>query len=262
MIRAALLAVAFLVPALLVADDPPVVAKSKIVAAVVPIPRPKPLEWTEVKCDAGVPVVLQVEGAKSVQWLLVDDTGASLTTLPDSQSAVFVGKSRHRVIAIADGKLNLTVMVAGDAPPPGPTPPPKPVDELVRQLQAAYDADPAKAGSGQGVPNADGKIVSDGKAYDIKQLTALYLTAVDYAKSTDDITTSGQLSAKIINASKALLPDDPTTGRRMAAIRKLVSVDLVAVLPTDEDAPLTEAVRSAASAAFSKYAKALAGVTP
>ena len=240
MIRAALLAAAFLVPAVLVADDP-VVAKSKISAAVVPIPRPKPLEWTEVKCDPGVPVVLQVEGAKSVQWLLVDDTGASLTTLPDSQSAVFVGKSRHRVIAIADGKLNLTVMVAGDAPPPGPTPPPKPVDELVRQLQAAYDADKG-----------------DTKAADLKQLIGLYTEAVVFAKD-GKFDTAADLFAAVSAAAGSLLPDVDGV-RRLPGMRKVIAGELASVLPTDPDAPLTEAVRAAASAAFAKCAKALQGV--
>lgn len=222
---------------------------------IVPIPRPKAPEWTEIKCEPGVPITLAVDGAKDVQWILIDELAGSLATAPGSSAAVFNAPKagRARVLAIADGKPVLAMLVAGNAPPgppgpPGPPNPPAPVDELTKKLQVAYDVDPGKD-----------------KAADLRQLIALYSQAVEFAKDRDSETapkTVNDLFGRVTKAAATLLPTPPSGVRRLDAIRKLVAADLNSVIPTDEEALLTDDVRSAAAAAFDKYAKALLGVSP
>lgn len=232
------------------ADDP--APAPKPITNVVPVPRPKAPTWGEVKCEPGVPLPLTVEGAKSVRWILVDETLATLTTVPDSQAAVFNAPlpARIRVIAIADGEPHLTMMVAGTPPPgPGPTPPtppvpPKPVDELTKQLAAAYAADPGPT-----------------RAADLRQLVALYMEC-EKAAHDARFRTAGSLFAAVSETAAELLPDDPTTGRRLAGVRKLIAAELAKVLPTDPDAVLVEADRVTAAAAFARFARALQQVAP
>lgn len=221
---------------------------------VTPLPAPKPEPWKELTCDVGSPVVLSAgENVKDVTWKLIDDAGgATLTAPPDSVHAVFVASKpgRYRFACIADGKASWTVMQAGDVPPgpppgPGPTPP-KPVDDLTKALQAAYTADAGPT-----------------KAADLRQLIALYQQAVEFARDDKTLTSAADLFARVSGAAATLLPDDPTTGlRRLAGVRKVIAGELAGILPTDPDAPLTDAVRQAAATAFAKYAKALQGVVP
>lgn len=218
-------------------------------ADITPTPRPKPVAWEEIKTDVGILQPLTVEG-KVVEWLLIDEAGAGLATLPDSTAAVFsASKSgRYRVIAVADGKLVRTVIVVGNAPDPGPNPKPPdpmpPVDELTKRLQAAYTADAGAT-----------------KADDLKTLIELYSQAVTFAAK-PDLATADDLFSAVRKAAGLLLPDNADGTRRLAAVRRIIAEELVIVLPTDPDAALTPAVRKAAAEAFGRYARALAGVVP
>ncbi len=211
---------------------------------ITPVPRPKPVAWSEVKADADGRAWLSAGDKPASEWELVD-TGATLEVPPGSTVAVFAASKpgRYRVVAVADGKLVRCVVVVGSQPEPGPAP--GPVDELTRRLQTAYDAD-------QG-----GTL----RAADLRQLVALYQEAVTFAKQ-DSFSNAGQLFAEVSRAAASLLPDDPVSGRRLGGVRKVIAADLVTVLPTDPDAALTPAIREAAAAAFARYAKALAGVSP
>lgn len=224
-------------------------AAEPVVGGVVPVPAPKADPWTELKCEVGAPTVLSAGEAKAVTWRLIDESAASLTTVPGSTSAVFFAlrPGRYRFAAIADGKPEWCSMTVGDVPlppPPGPPPTPKPVDELTKQLIAAY------------AENA-----SPTKAADLRQLIAIYL---ECAKAAHDVRfrTAGALFQAVSETAAELLPDDVTTGRRLPGVRKIIAGELAAVLPTDQDAALTEAQRVSASAAFARFAKALQGVQP
>lgn len=215
------------------------------------VPRPPAAKWTEVKAEKDGSVWLK-SGDKA-EWELIDRmNGARLDVPPGSSVAVFnadpAKPASYRAVSTSgDGKLLRYLIVVGEGGPPpgpGPTPPPKPVDDLTKLLQAAYLADGGTT-----------------KAADLKQLIALYSQAADFAASTT-VSTAGELREAVGKAAATLLPDDEVTGRRLAGIRKAISTELTSVLPADPDAPLTEAVRSAASAAFSKYAAALKGVAP
>jgi len=214
------------------------------------VPRPVSPKWTEVKADADGRAWLSVGEKAAAEWELVDRAGATLDVPPGSTVAVFsaVRPGAYRVVAVAEGKLVRCVVLVGDVPPPpkpGPPDPPAPVDELVAKLQAAYKLETGAT-----------------KAQDLKQLIALYLEASDFAKKSD-FATAEQLFTAVAAAAAALLPDDPATGaRRLGGLRKAISTDLVAVLPTDPAAALTDEVRAQASAAFARYAKALGGVAP
>lgn len=236
-----------------------VLAFSTIIASlaaadVTPLPAPKAEPWKELTCEVGVPVVLSAgEDVKDVTWKLIDDsTGATLTAPPDSHHAVFVAskEGRFKFACVADGKASWYTMKAGDPPPtpPGPKPPapvpPKPVDELTKQLQAAYTADTGAT-----------------KAADLRQLVALYLQAVEFANSDKTLQSAANLFMRVTGAAGSLLPDVNGV-RRLSEVRKVIAGELASVLPTDPDAPLTNEVRAAAAAAFAKYAKALQGITP
>lgn len=215
---------------------------------VVPVPRPKPPEWTELTADPDGHVWLSA-GDGAAEWEVLDP-GATVLVPPGSSVAVFAaaGPGRYRVIAVAGGKLVRCVVVVGNVPPgPGPKPPapPEPIDPLVAKLRAAYAADPGPE-----------------KAADLKKLVALYLEAVTFARQ-DGFATAADLFGAVSAAAASLLPADPTTGaRRLDGVRRVISAELVNVLPTDPAAPLTEEVRGQAAAAFGRYAKALQGVVP
>lgn len=234
------------------ADEP-----KKAIGAIVPGPRPKAPEWTEIKCEPGVPISLTVEGAKDVQWIVWDDAEGTLTPVPGSTSAVFSAPKacRCRVLAVADGRVFLATLVAGTPPPgpPGPGPKPKPpapapVDELTKKLQAAYDADPG--------PD---------KAGELRQLIAIYQAAIGFAKDKDSenaAVTVDDLFGRVSTAAASLLPTPKDGPRKLDGLRKLIAIDLNTVIPTNGDQILTDADRAAAAAAFEKYAKALLGVNP
>lgn len=214
------------------------------------VPRPAPAKWTEVKAEKDGVLWLKVPGEKS-EWELIDRlNGASLEVPPGSTAAVFRADPKvpqgYRVITTAaDGKLGRYLILVGDGPfvPPGPVPPPKPVDELTKQLQAAYTADTGAT-----------------KAADLKQLIGLYIEAAAFAKDVQ-FATAADLFMAVSNAAGQLLPD-VDGARRLAGLRKVLAGELVKVIPTDPDAALTDEVRAAASAAFAKYAAALKGVAP
>jgi hypothetical protein len=226
-----------LLGALLIVVQPP--------AGVVPLPVPKADPWSELKCDVATPVVLSAGEAKVAQWRLIDEAGAYLTVVPESNCAVFIAlkPGRYRFAAIADGKAEWYAMTAGESVPP-PPPPPGPVDSFVVKLQAAYAADAGLT-----------------KAADLKQLIGLYLESIDFAKKSD-FATASDLFAAVSAAATHLLPPDSNGVRKLAGVRALVAQDLGGILPTDPDAPLTDQVRGAAAAAFAKYAAALQRVVP
>ncbi len=216
-------------------------------STVVPVPAPKSDPWTELKCDINAPVVLSAGEAKAVTWRLIDEgTGATLTVVPGSTSAVFVASKpgRFRFASIADGKPEWCAMTAGDVPPPAPPGPPMPPDAFTAKLQAAYTADTGAT-----------------KAADLKQLIGLYLESVDFAKKSDFLT-AADLFAAVSAAATQLLPPDAAGQRKLAGVRAAIGADLAAVLPGDPDAPLTDAIRGAAAAAFAKYAASLQRVVP
>lgn len=125
----------------------------------------------------------------------------------------------------------------GPNPPPPPTPPP-PEDQLTRDLRAAILADP-------GDPAAKAKWVAD-----LADLYRLAVATADDAK----LTTSGSLLAALKQASASVLP--PTALR---GVRNRIATELDASLPTDIDAPLTPAVRTAAKGVFARISAALKG---
>lgn len=216
------------------------------------VPRPEPAKWIEVKAEKDGVVWLKVPTEKS-EWELIDRAnGASLDVPPGSTVAVFRADpskpSGYRVVATSGDKLLRYMIVVGEGPfvppgPPVPPVPPKPVDELTKQLQAAYASDTGTT-----------------KAADLRQLIGLYVEAASFAKDVQ-FATAADLFAAVSAAAGQLLPD-VDGNRRLAGLRKVLAGELVKVIPTDPDAPLTDDVRAAASAAFTKYATALKGVTP
>ena len=215
------------------------------------VPRPASPKWTEIKADSDGRAWIDV-GEKAAEWELIDRAGAYLDVPPGSKYAVFAATKpgAYRIVAVSDGKLVRVIVQVGDVPPPpkpGPPDPPgpKPVDELTKKLQAAYSAD-----------------LGATKAADLRQLISLYLSAAESARS-PKLATAAKLYDAVMETAAEFLPDDKVTGRRLAGIRKLVAADLNAVMEAvDPDAPISDEVRTALAAAFTKYATALKGVTP
>lgn len=182
-----------------------------------------------------------------VAWYVVDP-GLSLfppARLKDTKTAVVTSPrpGRYRLLAYSAVGQQPTipavcVVVIGDAPvpppPPGPDPPPPPNDELVRDLQAAYDTDPA----------AD-------KDANRTKLAALYRQAGSLADD-QSITTAGALLSTLKTAAGTLLPRDA-----LLPVRQRIAVLLRAELPTTAEAPLDSATRAKAKAVFSRVALAL-----
>lgn len=215
------------------ADDPQVV------------PRPASAKWTEIKADADGRAWIDA-GDKAGEWELIDRSGAYLEVIPGAKYPSFAASKPglYRVIGVADGKLVRVIVQVGDVPvPPGPGPV-IPPDAFVAKLQSAFNADLGAA-----------------KANDLKQLIALYAEAVAFADKAD-FATASDLFAAVSAAAVALLPPDANGQRKLSGVRTLIAADLASVLPSDPDAPLTDAVRKAAAAAFAKYAAALARVVP
>jgi hypothetical protein len=126
----------------------------------------------------------------------------------------------------------------GPAPKPPAPVPPKPDDPLKTKLKSAYDADPA---------------APDARRASALDLAALYRAAADLARD-ETVGTSGELLAKVGAAAVSLLKDPPGA-RKLAAVRRVASGELAALLPTD--APLTADQRAATAALFLKLASAL-----
>lgn len=193
-----------------------------------PVPAPPAAAWTELRVPAGEVVVLSA--APASEW----DADPVPHTFEAGKYAVFLlqkGESRKVVVTGPDKGRTRLVLVAGDGP--GPVPPkPPPADPLADRLRAAFAAD------------ADAK-----KAEHAKDLAELYRQAATLAGKAE-LTTSGELLARVRAASSALVGADA-----LKAVRKEVAAELAALLPAD--AALTDEQRKAVADLFGRLAKIL-----
>ena len=155
-------------------------------------------------------------------------------------------EGRYRFVAVGAGKdgdqvrVDFTVLVGenpGPVPPPVPPNPVPPVDDLTKQLQAAYTADTDAA-----------------KARHLPLLIELYKQAADLA---DDktITTWGQYNRAIAGAATAL-----GFNKALVGVQQVVVDKLTGDFPTEGQRPIGDDERAKAKAAYTKAHNALKGV--
>lgn len=195
----------------------------------------------EVSVRPGALGELRAETAGTyVRWLFVTP-GLDARVLDNGKALLFTGPEGVYVV--------FAYTAAGDVPgeavkcvitigPPGPAPPPTPVDPLRAKLRSAF-------GRAAGTPAE--------KREWAKDLAALYRAA---AKLVPDpgLVTAGQLKLKLKDASATLIGPDA-----LKEVRQAVAVELAAVLPTT-DADLTDAHRATAAALFTRLATVLDGL--
>jgi len=209
----------------------------------------------EVKGEPGAFLRIAAETpGKVVKWRVVDG-GLNLfpvDLLRDSKVAVVVAlkPGRYRlqaVTALADEPSDIveTVVVVGNAPPPGPDPvppgpdptPPDPADPLAKALQTLY------------VATAD-----PDKAKHVKALASIYRQGAEFI-STGDIATAGDLFGRLSTVSASLLP-------RVAiqSLRDEIANELKKTLPANPATALTAEHRATAKKLFIRLASILEGI--
>lgn len=220
------------------------IAASTATAQIAESPRPEPPKWSEFKSQPGA--LLRLTSAQPATWTLVDAEGADVESVDGGKRLLFTSAvpGRYRLLAQSADETFRVLVVVGNPPappqpkPPEPLPPPKPVDPAQREFQSAYDADTRQL---------------DKKRPDLLDLIELYKQAADLAAK-PDVTTTGQLVARIREASRILAIEG------LADLRKLISTRLMAAFPNDE--PLTDATRKKAAEAFAQIRTLLQGVSP
>lgn len=224
-------------PLLLGADPAP--APKLVTAAVAKVDDSGQSPWVEITAD---PILTTLASPTAAKWVQVDPE-CRLKPAPDGKTAVFAapkaGRYRLVVVPEAGEPIRVAVMV-GKVDPAPPTPdapaPPSPVPEvsvLGKRLQVAFDSDVA--------PRPD-------KLRLLADKTELYRQAAVLA-AVVEITTTGQLVQRVKDASKAL------GGDGLSEVRKVVSGELAAAMPTDE--PMTVELRAKAAVVFNRIKSAL-----
>ncbi len=176
---------------------------------------------------------------EAVLWESDSDELALLPSmlLRDSKTAVVQasGPGKYRLFCwgAVDGKptplYRITVIVEGKEP----TPPPNPVDDFSREIQAAYAAD-----------------MTANKSSSRDSLAALYQLLAAEALS-DTNKTVGDLKDKSQASVKKLLPNG-----ELRAIREIVAKQIVPLVGSDPAAPL-DSLRESVAGYYRKAAKAV-----
>lgn len=178
-------------------------------------------------------VVWKVKGPAGVPDTLKDGSGLAFVGPPGSYDVSL------RVIDFPGEvfeEAEATVVIGEPVPPTPPVPPP-PADPLAAELQALFTAD----------AGAD-------KRTSLDRLASLYKLS---GRTIDDtsLTTCGALQDKLHAAAGDLMPDDA-----LQPLRKRVGKEVVAVLGTNADAPLTTDIRKGMKALASRLATVLGGL--
>lgn len=182
----------------------------------------------------------------SYRWKVISGEPVSVVRMGDR--LLFSGPPGKYRISVTvvdfDSKIfdenEIIVTIEGTPPkPPEPKPPepkpPEPVpDALVKALKNAYLAD-----------------VSPERNKHLEALSRLYKMAAEM-KVADKVDTAGELYAKLIEASRALLPSTA-----LPAVRKVIAAELKAVLPGTTDSELSSEHRKQAHALFARLGVAL-----
>jgi hypothetical protein len=178
-----------------------------------------------------------------VRWLVASDD-ADLVPMGDGKQALFCTPKPGRYAVYAwtaagdvPSEAAKCVITVKDPNPPTPPVPPIPPDAFSADLQALFKAD-----------------VTPEKAKHAAQLAALYREAVNYADR-PEVTTAGDLAARIRTAAATLVPTDALTG-----LRKRIGEEIARTLPVDGDKPLDAVTRSSAAKLFARIAAALEGL--
>lgn len=199
----------------------------------------------EVSARPGRIVRVQaVSDGKAVCWVLASDAADLIPLSADGKAALFCSPTPGRYVLFAwtaggdvPSEAARCVVVVGDGPTPvpvPPAPPPAPADPLTADFRRLLAADPA----------AD-------KIGHLAQLAAVYREAVKYAANAD-VTTAGELAARIRAAANSLLPADALT-----AVRKRVAEEITKALSDDGDKPLDADARAQAAKLFARIATSL-----
>lgn len=174
---------------------------------------------------------------KAVRWLCINDD-ADLVPVPDGKLALFCAPKAGRYAVYAwtaaddlpSEAAKCTVIVVDPTPPA----PPDPFQDDLRKL---FHSD-----------------TTTDKSLHVAQLAALYREAVAFANKAE-ITTAGDLAARLRTAASTLLPAEALTG-----LRKRIAEEIAKALPADGDKPLDAATRAAAGKLFTRIAVALEGL--
>ena len=195
--------------------------------------------WNEVTAD---PIQTTLESPAKSRWVIVT-AGCKVTPVDDGKRAVFAAAKAGRYLLVVLPEAGEPVLVAVlvgkvDPPPkpddpPVPPPVPVPVSDLGKRFQAEFDKDAREAAK---------------KRSDLADLVELYRQAGDLAASAD-VTTTGQLVARVRDASKALGIEG------LADLRRAISVELATAMPADE--ALSAELRTKAKSVFSRIQFAL-----
>lgn len=201
-------------------------------ATVTKAPAPPPPTWAEIPAD---PLLTVLQSPTASRWVLIDD-GCDLRPSADGKSATFAASApgRYRLLVLPEqGEPQRVSVRVGEAPPKPPEPRPVPTDPFVKRLQTEFDKDTREGSK---------------KLADLKDLIELYRQAADLAASAEVVST-GQLVGRVRDASRALGIEG------LADLRRAVSVELAAAMPTDE--PMTSELRAKAKDVFLRIRAAL-----
>lgn len=206
---------------------------------VVEVPTPPFPKATEFRVAVGDQLQLKVD--KPAVWYPM--TPGCRVRTPDNANpspiATFTAPApgTYHVGAFnVDGFVPMVVVVTKDAPSPVP-PDPVPVDPLVRDIRTAFFAD-------------------KGKAADMQALAALYTLMVKECANPVYVTV-GDLNGTFVKARDEMLTDPATGTVALPSVRARAGQEAGAVLGTDRDAPLTDAMRASAKDVYTKLAKAV-----
>ncbi len=189
----------------------------------------------EAKGQPGRIVRLTAETAgKHVRWRLVSDD-ADLVPFPDGKVALFTAPKAGRYTVLAwtavgdvPSDAAQCVVVVGEPVVPAPA------DPFTRDLKKLFQDD-----------------ASTDKAKHVAQLAALYREAIAYAEKAD-VTTAGDLAARIRAAASTLIPAESLVG-----LRKRIAEEIAKELPLDGDKPLDAPTRAKAAKLFERLAARL-----
>jgi hypothetical protein len=198
----------------------------------------------EVKGEVGRFLFVRGETpGKSIRWACDDP---SLQVIPagrlaDPKEVAVVGVRPGRFTLWAwsavegepTDRIAVSVVIAGQAPDPGPAPPP---DGLRERLRKAYQADPA---------------ASNEKAKDLVLLSELYRQFADLIEDPAKAKTAGQLLGILRAASQSLAASS------LLPVRQVMAAELAGILPTEADAELSASQRQRAAELFRQAASYL-----
>lgn len=148
---------------------------------------------------------------------------------------VVAAPGTYRILAITSIEdepivAETTLIVEGLAPIP-------PEDSLKKELQTLYTAD-----------------ANPKKAEQIKWLADVYRAAVAFTADRE-IVTADRLAAMVRTARQSKIPDTD-----LKTIRDRITVEVSALLPTEEGTPMTPEIRSKAAQIYARIATALEAI--